>query len=520
MSLMATDNGAHPRVRPIASATPWLGANFWSRTGGPRMWASYDGSVVREELAVLAEHGLNVTRSFCYWPDFVPEPETLDEEILTRFADFLDAHVERGARHDPDVHRRPHVGRELGSLVAPRTRSLPRRVARLAAGVVRRRDRRSASAGTRLWSAGSSRTRCRSTAASRRARRSRRGPGSSCRPSVSAGARQPISLGDGAWGVEMTGSDNGYSLRELAPLVDFVGPHVYPMQDDQVRQFLTAAFMCELAGSFGQPVVLEEFGVTSDFVSDENAAALLPPGPAHVAARGRDAGGSPGTTATTTTSAIRIRTGTTSSSSTSASPTATGGRSSSCGRSPSSRGSSASWRQRAGSRSRATRRSSCLSTSSACFRSRAPAYRQDIRDNLLQSYIAAREADLPVQLVRERDGIPGRRQPLPRPVREAAHGAWHRPAAGARPRRARRCTSRISPAARQISAARGSRGSTRSSASGTHSAMASSIRSRTTRSCSSSSRTSANRSRQRLSSGWPASPVRVLFFRSSWRVPM
>ena len=33
-----------------------------------------------------------------------------------------------------------------------------------------------------------------------------------------------------------------------------------------------------------------------------------------------------------------------------------------------------------------------------------PAYRQDIRDNLLQSYVAALEADLPVELVRERDG--------------------------------------------------------------------------------------------------------------------
>ena len=33
---MATENGAHPSVRAMA-ATPWLGANFWSRTGGPRM---------------------------------------------------------------------------------------------------------------------------------------------------------------------------------------------------------------------------------------------------------------------------------------------------------------------------------------------------------------------------------------------------------------------------------------------------------------------------------------------------
>ena len=84
---------------------------------------------------------------------------------------------------------------------------------------------------------------------------------------------QPISLGDGAWGVEVTGTDNGYSLRALAPLVDFVGPHSYPMQDDQVRQFLAPAFACELAGTFGKPVVLEEFGVSSDFAADENAAA-------------------------------------------------------------------------------------------------------------------------------------------------------------------------------------------------------------------------------------------------------
>ena len=32
----------------------WVGANFWSRAGGPRMWSRYDGVVVREELATLA----------------------------------------------------------------------------------------------------------------------------------------------------------------------------------------------------------------------------------------------------------------------------------------------------------------------------------------------------------------------------------------------------------------------------------------------------------------------------------
>ena len=69
----------------------WLGANFWSRTGGPLMWRSYDPAVVREELRVLRAHGLTMTRSFFYWPDFMPEPDMVDENMTARFADFLDA---------------------------------------------------------------------------------------------------------------------------------------------------------------------------------------------------------------------------------------------------------------------------------------------------------------------------------------------------------------------------------------------------------------------------------------------
>jgi endo-1,4-beta-mannosidase len=44
------------------------------------------------------------------------------------------------------------------------------------------------------------------------------------------------------------------------------------MEDDPVRQHHAAAWACELTGTFGRPVVLEEFGVTSDFVSGANAA--------------------------------------------------------------------------------------------------------------------------------------------------------------------------------------------------------------------------------------------------------
>jgi endo-1,4-beta-mannosidase len=85
------------------------------------------------------------------------------------------------------------------------------------------------------------------------------------------GGSQPVSLGDGAWGIEMSGVDNGFSVRATAPLVDFLGPHVYRMETDQIRQHLGAAFVCELAGFAGKPVVLEEFGVTTDFTSADNA---------------------------------------------------------------------------------------------------------------------------------------------------------------------------------------------------------------------------------------------------------
>ena len=268
-----------------------------------------------------------------------------------------------------------------------------------------RRSSRAASARTRRSSAGSSRTRCRCTAE----------PGTSAEITAwarlvvqavrSSGATQPISLGDGAWGVEVSGNDNGYSLRELAPLVDFVGPHVYPMQDDQVRQFLTAAFVCELSGGFGKPVVLEEFGVTSDFASDDRGGRLLPAGPAHVAARRRPR--------LDRLEQLRLRR-------------------------PARRGSVPPPRVRDAFRAdrpeRAvpSRSSGCWPSSPRSSRGLAgegwepvkggaaivvpehfervlpfttPAYRQDIRDNLLQSYVAALEADLPVQLVRERDGL-------------------------------------------------------------------------------------------------------------------
>lgn len=248
----------------------WLGANFWSRTGGPLMWRNYSPTVVREELAVLHDHGLTMTRSFFYWPDFQPAPELLDEEKVSCYADFLEAHCEFGMTTVPTFI----VGHMSGENWDPAWRAdrsiyqdvwMVSQQAWYIEHLTRRFAGHPAISGWLI---------------------SNEIPiygGQAPEPVVTAWARlmvqavraggghQPVSIGDGAWGLEISGHDSGFSVRRLAELTDFVGPHVYAMETDVIRSHLKAAFICELASIGDRPVVLEEFGLSSDFVSGEKA---------------------------------------------------------------------------------------------------------------------------------------------------------------------------------------------------------------------------------------------------------
>lgn len=265
-------------VTVAGAPATWLGANFWSRAGGPRMWSRYDPAVVAGELQVLRDHGLTMTRSFLYWPETHPAPGRVDHEVLDRVEDFLDRHEELGMTSVPTFI----VGHMSGQNWDPAWRHgedlygdtwLLGRQAYFVHEVVRRFADHPAVAGWLL---------------SNEMPIYGRPPHENLPPAPhtqvtawvqtlvhaarAAGATQPISTGDGAWGEEMTGTDNGFRIREIAPLVDFLGPHVYRMETDRTRQHLAAAFVCELAGFAGRPVVLEEFGVSTDFVSTASAA--------------------------------------------------------------------------------------------------------------------------------------------------------------------------------------------------------------------------------------------------------
>jgi endo-1,4-beta-mannosidase len=250
----------------------WLGANFWSRNGGPLMWREhYDPNLVRDELRVLREHGLDMTRSFFYWPDFMPEPARIDAGCAARYADFLDAHVELGMRTVPTFI----VGHMSGGNWDPPWRDGRDlytdvwMVARQAWFVREMTSRYATHPAVAGWLV-SNEMPIYGEPAAREAVTS--WASLMVQAVRAAGGHQPVSIGDGAWGVEVTGVDNGFSVRDLAGLVDFLGPHVYRMEDDVVRQHYVAAFLCELTGTLGRPVVLEEFGLSSDFASDANAA--------------------------------------------------------------------------------------------------------------------------------------------------------------------------------------------------------------------------------------------------------
>lgn len=258
-------------VRQRGAPTSWLGANFWSRCGGPLMWRQDADETWREELLVLREHGLDTTRSFLYWPDAMPAPDVLDEAVLGRFARFLDLHHELGMHTIPTFL----VGHMSGENWDPSWRGgrdlyrdtwLVSRQAWYVRTVVQRFADHPAVAAWLLTNempiyGGPAPTEVVTAWAELVLQAVRAG-----------GGHQPVSVGDGAWGVEVTGRDNGFSVRELASVTDFVGPHVYPMEDDVLRQHLKAAFTCELAAVGSRPVVLEEFGLTSEFASDEHAA--------------------------------------------------------------------------------------------------------------------------------------------------------------------------------------------------------------------------------------------------------
>jgi len=233
-----------------------LGANYWSRAGGPRMWEAgrFDEAVVAAELATARALGLDCLRAFAFAPTFMPSPPAVDAGAVARYGRLLalarDAGLEvlatplvghmSGENWDfpgqagRSIWRDPEVLAWQEALVAAVAAVGP--AAGPVAGIVLSNE-------APLW--GGPATAAELSAWAARLVRAAR----AAAPSL------PIGAGDGCMG--------GFPSSAFAPHVDWIGPHVYGGDVDPARAALRIDLAIARERWRGRPVLLEEYGAST-----------------------------------------------------------------------------------------------------------------------------------------------------------------------------------------------------------------------------------------------------------------
>ncbi len=247
-----------------------IGANYWPRQTGPLMWRKWEPKTVREELKQMKSLGMNVCRSFLYFPDFMPTPNRVDENMLNRLVEFVNLceevdlctiptlFVGHMSGEDWDVNWRGNRDFYKDPWMVEKESLYVRNVVdsvktnKVIVGWVLTNEITNYTGETDSETMlGWVKTICNTIR--------ERDP--LC----------PISIGDGVWGREIYGRDNGLRLNELKDVIDFLGPHFYPEEDDTLRHSYTPSFILKMC-NYGKPVIIEEFGCSNSFASEEHQA--------------------------------------------------------------------------------------------------------------------------------------------------------------------------------------------------------------------------------------------------------
>lgn len=80
-----------------------LGVNYWPAEHGVHWWAEFSPAVVERDLALIQAMGLNCLRLFLRWQDFQPAPERVSEEALAAFDQVVALARRRGLRLIPTL---------------------------------------------------------------------------------------------------------------------------------------------------------------------------------------------------------------------------------------------------------------------------------------------------------------------------------------------------------------------------------------------------------------------------------
>jgi endo-1,4-beta-mannosidase len=240
-------------ARPAFAGRFLLGANYWSRRGGPRMWERFDAAFVAAELKQLRAIGLDCLRMFAFVPSFMPSPPAVDPAMLDRLRGFgrlaegvglqllptaIVGHMSgenydfpgRGGR---SLYTDPEVLSWQTTLTSRLVEAL--RESPSVLGWVLSNEMPLYGGGATV---GEATTWAKALTGAIRALDDR-----------------PVGAGDGLMA--------SFPGAELAGVVDWIAPHVYYADLDPLRQAYNTDFTIRRAQAHGWPVLLEEFGCSS-----------------------------------------------------------------------------------------------------------------------------------------------------------------------------------------------------------------------------------------------------------------
>ena len=80
-----------------------LGVNYWPRKSAMHMWRELDLGEVRDEMAQIADIGFDVVRIFTLTQDFLPRPRAVDDTMIARLLDVVQAAKDAGLQVVPTL---------------------------------------------------------------------------------------------------------------------------------------------------------------------------------------------------------------------------------------------------------------------------------------------------------------------------------------------------------------------------------------------------------------------------------
>ena len=244
-----------------------LGTNYWPRHHGAQMWEEWDPAEIEADIAQMKELGLNTVRMFLLTPYFTDAEGNLREEALEKFAAFVDICKRHGVyvmpslfvghmsgtnwdvpwRKGRDFYTDPEVLRiEVNYVreIARRFRDEPAILAWILSNEIQYYAGHPSADAGHLWA----RTLIQAIR--------------------EADPNHPVSTGDGGYPRRSKGV--GIMPEPLVEegLLDYVGPHDYPDDVDELRLSLRPGMLARLE-DIGIPVLLEEFGRSTAEVAEE-----------------------------------------------------------------------------------------------------------------------------------------------------------------------------------------------------------------------------------------------------------